>query len=266
MARGLRPRLTGRTVGRVRVLDPAVVRRPGPDGLRSIEGRTVLGVGRRGKLVVLRLSGDRLLLFHLKMTGQLMCREPGSPRDKHLRLALAFRDGGPELRFRDVRKFGFALELGEVEAAAAPELRRLGPEPLALSFEDFRRAFAGRSGRIKARLLDQGIIAGIGNIYADEILFEARIHPETDIARLGPASWHRLWLAVRSVLRRAIRHHGTTFRDFRDDAGEPGGFRNRLCVYGREGEACPRCGGSIRSLRVAGRGTHCCPRCQRRRA
>ena len=216
-------------------------------------------------MIIIRFSGGLSLLFHLKMTGQLFFCEAGAPRDKHTHLAITFRDPGRELRFRDVRKFGFAMALPTAEAGSAPELSRLGPEPLSLGFAEFRKAFAGRRGRIKARLLDQRIVAGIGNIYADEILYEARIHPETDVSRLGAASWRRLWPAVPKVLRRAIRHHGTTFRDFRGGDGEPGGFQNRLCVYGREGEACPRCGAAVRLVRVAGRSSHYCPRCQRRR-
>ena len=265
VVRCLRPRLAGREVRQVRVFFPPVVRRPGAAGLRPLRGRTVLGIGRRGKLIIIRFSGGLSLLFHLKMTGQLFFCEPGAPRDKHTRLAIAFRDPGRELRFRDVRKFGFAMALATAEAGSAPELSRLGPEPLSLGLAEFRRAFAGRRGRIKARLLDQGIVAGIGNIYADEILFEARIHPETDVSRLGAASWRRLWPAVGLVLRRAIRHRGTTLRDYRDGDGEPGGFQSRLRVYGREGEACPRCGAAVRLVRVAGRSSHYCPRCQRRR-
>jgi formamidopyrimidine-DNA glycosylase len=263
IVRCLRPRLTGLEVRQVRVFFPPIIRRPGPAGLRPLAGRRVLGVRRRGKMIVIRLSGGMSLLFHLKMTGQLFFGAAGAPRDKHTRLAIAFRDSPDELLFRDVRKFGFALAVPTAAAGSAPELSRLGSEPLSLGFQDFRRAFAGRRGMIKARLLDQGIVAGIGNIYADEILFEAGIHPETDVSRLTAAAWRKLWAAVRAVLRRAIRHRGTTLRDYRDGDGEPGGFQARLRVYGREGLACPRCGAPVRRLRVAGRSSHFCPRCQR---
>ena len=266
VVRCLRPRLAGREIRKVRVLSPTVVRRPGPEGLSPLAGRRVLGVERRGKMIVVRLSGGMSLLFHLKMTGQLFFCPAGAPPDKHTRLAISLRDSPLELRFRDVRKFGFALAVPAAEAGSAPELSRLGPEPLSLGFEEFRGAFARRKGMIKARLLDQRIIAGIGNIYADEILFEAGIHPMTDVSRLGPGAWRRLWPAVGAVLKRAIRHRGTTLRDYRDGNGEPGGFQARLRVYGREGLACPRCGAAIRRLRVAGRSSHFCPRCQRRRA
>lgn len=265
IVRCLRPRLAGREIRKVRVLFRPIVRRGGAAGLRSLEGRTVLDIGRRGKMIVLRLSGGKSLVFHLKMTGRLFFCAAGAPRDNHTHLVFDFRDARDELRFRDVRKFGFALPVATSRMAAAPEFRRLGPEPLTLGLEDFRRSFAGRRGMIKARLLDQEIIAGIGNIYADEALFEAGIHPETDVARLRREAWPRLWSAVRAVLRRALRHRGTTISDYRDGDGEPGGFQSRLRVYGRQGEPCPRCGATIRRLRVAGRSSHFCPRCQRRR-
>jgi formamidopyrimidine-DNA glycosylase len=259
----LRRRLVGLRVKKITVFFEPIVRRPDPAALRSCEGKEVLGVERRGKMIILGLEGGMSLVFHLKMTGQLLFGPAGEPRDKHTHLVIAFRDSPCELRFRDVRKFGFVLALASSEIALAPEFRGLGPEPLTLGFEGFRNAFAGRKGMVKARLLDQRILAGIGNIYADEILFEARIHPESDIARLGARSWQGLWSATRSVLRRAIRHRGTTVRDYRDGDGEPGGFQNLLRVYDREGLACRRCGAAIRRLRVAGRSSYSCPRCQR---
>ncbi len=265
IVRCLRPRLTGRRIGNVRVFFRPIIRRSETADLRLLRGRRVLGVERRGKMIVLRISGGTSLIFHLKMTGQLFFSGAGARRDKHTHLAIRFRDSREELRFRDIRKFGFVLAVPTAEAGSAPEFSRLGPEPLSLGFDEFRRAFTGRRGMIKARLLDQEIIAGIGNIYADEILFEARVHPGTDVSRLGPDSWRRLWAAVRAVLRRAIRHRGTTISDYRDGDGEPGGFQTRLRVYGREGLACPRCGAAIRRLRIAGRSSHFCPHCQHRR-
>jgi formamidopyrimidine-DNA glycosylase len=225
----------------------------------------IVRVERRGKMIILDLTGGLSLVFHLKMTGQLLFCPAGEPRDKHTHLSITFRGTPYELRFRDLRKFGFVLAVASSEAAASPELQGLGPEPLTLGYESFRAAFAGRKGMIKARLLDQRIVAGIGNIYADEILFEARVHPESEVSRLGAGSWKALWSAILSVLRRAILHRGTTLRDYRDGDGEPGGFQNFLRVYDREGLACRRCGTAIRRRRVAGRSSYFCPRCQRRR-
>lgn len=216
-------------------------------------------------MILLDCSGGLSFVFHLKMTGQLVFCPAGDPRDKHTHLSIAFKDSPSELRFRDIRKFGFVLAVPTSTAGSTPELIGLGPEPLTLGFESFRRAFVGRAGRIKARLLDQAILAGIGNIYADEILFEAGIHPEADISRLGSDSWRGLWSGVRAVLRRAIRYRGTTLRDYRDGDGERGGFQTRLRVYGREGLACPRCRAAIRRIRVSGRSSYFCPRCQRKR-
>jgi formamidopyrimidine-DNA glycosylase len=265
VVRCLRRRLVGLKVEKITVFFEPIVRRPDPGGLRSYEGREILRVERRGKMIILELTGGLSLVFHLKMTGQLLFCPAGEPRDKHTHLAISFQGTPFELRFRDLRKFGFVLAVASSEAAASPELQGLGPEPLTLGLDAFRAAFAGRKGMIKARLLDQRIVAGIGNIYADECLFEARIHPESEASRLSVRSWRALWSATRSVLRRAIRHRGTTLRDYRDGDGEPGGFQNLLRVYDREGLACRRCGTAIRRRRVAGRSSYFCPRCQRLR-
>jgi formamidopyrimidine-DNA glycosylase len=265
IVRGLRPRLVGLEIAEIRVFFEPIVRRLDRAALKACAGRTVLRVGRRGKMILLDCSGGLSLIFHLKMTGQLFFCPAGEPRDKHTHLAVTFENSPRELRFRDIRKFGFVLAVPTSTAGSTPELSGLGPEPLNLGFEAFRRAFVGRAGRIKARLLDQAILAGIGNIYADEILFEAGIHPEADISRLGSVSWRGLWSGARAVLRRAIRYRGTTLRDYRDGDGKRGGFQTRLRVYGREGLSCPRCRAAIRRIRVSGRSSYFCPRCQRKR-
>ena len=263
IVRCLRPHLVGLEIRDVAVFFEPVLRRVGPGATKAYAGRRILRVERRGKMILIDVSGGLSLVFHLKMTGQLLFLPAAETRDKHTRLSISFKDSTAELRFRDIRKFGFVLALPTTEMPAAPELRVLGPEPLALGLEDFRGAFAGRKGMIKARLLDQRILAGIGNIYADEILFEARLHPEEDISKLSARSWRALWSAARTVLGRAVSCRGTTLRDYRDGDGERGGFQELLQVYGREGLACPRCGATIRRLRVAGRSSHFCPRCQR---
>jgi formamidopyrimidine-DNA glycosylase len=148
---------------------------------------------------------------------------------------------------------------------AASGIRGLGPEPLETGREAFAALFRGRRGRTKSLLLDQRVIAGIGNIYADEALFAARIHPLTSAARLRAPDLDRLWREMRRVLRRAIAARGTSVSDYRDAEGLEGDFQERLRVYGRAGEPCPRCGTPIRRVVVGGRGTHFCPRCQRRR-
>jgi formamidopyrimidine-DNA glycosylase len=263
IARCLRRRLIGLRVEKIEVLFAPAVRDLDRMFLKTFEGERIDRIARRGKLIRLDFSGGRSLLVHLKMTGQLLFCPGVAARDKHTHFVISFEESSRELRFRDVRKFGFIRALLTSNVRAAEELSRLGPEPLALEFDVFRGLFRGRSGRIKPRLLDQSILAGIGNIYADEILFEARIHPQSEISSLTPRAWKRLWRAVPAVLRRAIRCRGTSVRDYRDGDGAEGGFQNRLRVYGREGLPCLRCASRIRRLRVSGRSSHFCPRCQR---
>jgi formamidopyrimidine-DNA glycosylase len=231
-----------------------------------MRGRRVVRVRRRGKLLLIACEGGRTLVFHLKMTGQFLFAAEGAPRDKHVRLAVRFEDGRDELRFRDVRKFGFLLCLeGEPERASA-ELAGLGPEPLEIGLPDFQGLLAARRGRIKSLLLDQARIAGIGNIYADETLFRARVHPETPASSLKTAAVERLYLAMRKILASAIEAGGSTLDDegYRDAEGHPGDFQFAHQVYGREGEPCPLCGTPIQMKRIGGRSSHFCPRCQER--
>jgi formamidopyrimidine-DNA glycosylase len=151
-----------------------------------------------------------------------------------------------------------------VDAERSKELSSLGPEPLSLDLPSFLERLGGRRGRLKSLLLNQRVIAGVGNIYADEILFRAGLNPRAEVSRLGRLRQERLWSAIRSILNEAIAFKGTTVRDYRDSDGLEGLFQNRLRVYGREGEPCPRCGTVIKRLRISGRSTHFCPRCQRR--
>ena len=262
IVRGLEPRIKGAGLAGMSLLWPPLLRRASDAGLSGLEGATVTGLRRRGKLAVIELDGGRALVFHLKMTGQLLLARPGAPVDKHVRLVVRFSNRDIELRFRDVRKFGFLCCLGPGESA--PELDRLGPEPLETGREAFAALIGGRRGRIKSVLLDQRVIAGIGNIYADEILFASGIDPRAEASSLGPRRLERLWSSVREVLEEAISFKGTTVRDFRDGDGFEGLFQNRLRVYGRDGEPCPRCKAPIRRLRISGRSAHFCPRCQRR--
>jgi formamidopyrimidine-DNA glycosylase len=215
-------------------------------------------------MILLDFSGGLTLIIHLKMTGQLLFVPARAPRDRHTHLVLSFRGRGMELRYRDVRKFGFIRGTRTADVDQAPEIRGLGPEPLGLDLPAFLDRLAGRRGRLKNLLLDQKAIAGLGNIYADEVLFGSGLHPKAEVCRLGPRRLERLWSSVQHILNEAIAYKGTTVRDFRDGEGLEGLFQNRLKVYGREGEPCPRCGTAIRRMRISGRGTHFCPRCQRR--
>ncbi len=263
IVRCLRPRLLGRRIEELRVLDPPLLRLDGRSSLVPSTGARIIGLSRRGKMILMDFDDGRSLLFHLKMTGQLFKCPKKIPVDKHTRLIMSFQKSADELRFRDVRKFGFvrAVETSRVEEA--PELRRLGPEPLELEPGPFLELFRGRRGRIKSLFLNQSAIAGIGNIYTDEILFEARIHPGSDVSRLSSRNLERLRAALRLILEKAIQCRGTSVRDYRDGNGLEGDFQSCLRVYGRESRPCPRCGAKIKRIRLSGRSSFFCPRCQR---
>ncbi|HUU37763.1 MAG TPA: bifunctional DNA-formamidopyrimidine glycosylase/DNA-(apurinic or apyrimidinic site) lyase [Candidatus Desulfaltia sp.] len=265
IVRCLRPHLCGLQVRSVCLLFPPIVRDPVHFPLEKLIGRQVSGLRRRGKMILVDFSGGLTLIVHLKMTGQLIFCGRNAPPDKHTHFVLCFRRSPRELRFRDVRKFGFIRAVRTADAERTRELSLLGPEPLGLVRNAFLERLQGRRGRLKGLLLNQRVLAGIGNIYADEILYEAGLHPRTDVSRLGRRRLERLHAAVSKVLDEAIAYKGTTVRDFRDGLGLEGLFQNRLRVYGREGEPCRRCGGRLRRIRLSGRSTHFCPRCQRRR-
>jgi len=264
IVRCLRRHIVGLEVAAVRVPFRPVVRNRRAAFLNGFVGRRVLGLRRRGKMIILDFSGGLTMIVHLKMTGQLLFGPARAPRDRHTHLVLAFRGSGMELRYHDVRKFGFIRGTMTSDAERAPELRGLGPEPLTMDLPAFLHRLKGRRGRLKSLLLNQKVIAGLGNIYADEVLFESRLDPRAEVTRLGPRRLQRLWSSIQHVLNEAIAYKGTTVRDFRDGEGLEGLFQNRLKVYGREGVPCPRCGTAIKRIRVSGRGTHFCPRCQRR--
>ena len=266
IVRSLAPGICGRTIEGAELLFKPLLRRPPKGGLAVLAGRRVLGVRRRGKMALIEVEGGVTLVFHLKMTGQLLLVvQGGDAPDKHTRLVVTFRDRGPELRFRDIRKFGFLLCLsGEPEGACA-ELSSLGPEPLGITLEDLSRILRARKGRTKSLLLDQTIIAGVGNIYADEILFDSGIHPQTSVAALSKKDVGRLWGSMRKILAQAIEAKGSSLRDYVDADGQAGGFQFFHKVYDREGEPCVKCGRPVRRIVVGGRGTYFCSRCQRKK-
>lgn len=269
----LTPQLLGRTVRAVSVLHPDVVAGPGvtPETFRErLTGATFTALRRRGKYLVMTLrapEGPVRMILHLRMTGRLTVVDPREevPKHTHLRFAL---DDGRELRFTDPRRFGRAHLLCGAAVSAAdggPKgLGTLGPEPLGRGFgkKELGERLAGRKARLKTLLLDQTIVAGVGNIYADETLFRAGLHPARRACDLDDADVGRLCRSLRSVLRQAIGQGGTTIRDYVDGRGRRGEFVLSLRVYGREGEPCVECGGPVERAVVAGRSTHFCPRCQ----
>lgn len=229
--------------------------------VRRLQGRRIEEIKRRGKWVVIRLDGGFFLLIHLRMSGRLVVGWGSGADDRHLRVVLVLDDGS-RLFFSDPRKFGRMALVEDPEHL----LGDLGLEPLDEGFtvERLRDRLAGRRARLKSLLLDQRVVAGLGNIYADEVLWRARLHPLRRADRLTEEEVARLHRAIRDVLREAIAGRGTTLRDGRyvGADGRPGGFAPRLAVYRRTAQPCPRCGTPIQRIRVGGRGTHFCPRCQ----
>ena len=276
IALGLRPALVGKRVARVWVGTPLIIRGPYRRRWRpfmaELTGRRIASVTRRAKRLILAAEGGLALVFQLGMTGRFLLPNPkqdvAATTPKHTRLILSFRDG-TELLFVDPRRFGRVWCLRDLDPEVpdavmeAAGLTPLGPEALDVDRKTFA-ALLQTDRPIKSLLLDQSRIAGLGNIYADESLWAAGIHPARAGSSLTTAEATALRHRIRLVLGRAIRAGGTTFSDFRNVHGEMGRFRHRLKVYGRQGQPCPRCGTTIQHLRVAGRGTHICPRCQAR--
>jgi formamidopyrimidine-DNA glycosylase len=260
----LEPALVGRQFERVEIADPRVTRPVDPDEIaRELQGEVVDAVERRGKYLVFRFRSGRVLLIHLRMTGSLRHTRDGTLEDDPYRRAVVSLDDGSDITYRDVRRFGTWLLL-EPEEEAQYLLRRLGEEPLGDRFTTAVLAarLRGRRAPIKAALLDQRAAAGLGNIYADEALWRARIHPLRPAGSLEAHELRRLHRSIRDALRAGIARQGTTLRDYRTPNGEVGSMQDELRVYGREGEPCPRCGTAITKTRAGGRGTWFCPRCQ----
>jgi len=261
--RSLEPALLGRTIRKVNIYYGGIIKKPDPGQFAQlIKDRRIEKVSRRGKYLLLELSGALLLVIHLRMTGQLTVAEQETPLADHTHLVFAL-DNGHELRFRDVRKFGLIYLIAKDCLQDAGGLCTLGPEPLGEDFTPAYLAHCLRNKRVKlkALLLDQTAVAGIGNIYADEALFRAGLHPERLACQLDEMEISRLHQAIRAVLQEGIDYRGTSFRDYVDGQGEKGGFQNRLKVYGRAGEKCS-CGAVLEKKTVAGRTTVYCPRCQ----
>jgi formamidopyrimidine-DNA glycosylase len=224
---------------------------------RAMVGRALRQVQRHGKYLVLDFDGPSHVMLHLRMTGQIFVLEGYRP-DKHVHLTADF--DGKTVHYRDIRKFGrWRVVSGDWRTG---DLAHVGPDMLAVRFAEWHERVHRRRAPLKAVLLDQGVAAGLGNIYVDEALFRAGVHPLARPADLDRPTLQRVLREAKGVLRLAIRHGGTTFLNFTDFHGKPGNFRRKLRVYGRRGEACGRCGAAIERLVIAGRSSCFCPACQ----
>jgi formamidopyrimidine-DNA glycosylase len=261
VCRKLDPELAGRRIERLEVLDARWCRPAPPAELEgAVSGRTIEGLGRRGKYLLLALDGAQTLVMHLRMTGNLVIPN-GSTEGRHLRARFRL-DDGRELWFTDPRRFGEAFLIDDADLGA--RFARLGVEPLSPEFTPaaLGEIAAGRTAPLKSFLLDQSGIAGVGNIYADEALFRARLHPLSPAGSMRPEHLEALREAVVAALEAGIDGGGASIDDYRDGRGERGTMQDEFLVHTREGKPCPSCGAPIARIVVAGRSTYYCPSCQ----
>ena len=276
--RDLEELLAGRIFAKPEIRLPKMVKSDQEEFIKILSGSEIAGIDRVGKLLMFRLKDQSVSLhIHLKMTGQLLYRSDdrfvagGHPwpamtlklPHKYTHLIFPFTDG-TKLYFNDLRQFGFARLAREEEEGQVKQKFGLEPHGPEFTLDHFRSLLKGRKTILKAFLLNQQLIAGLGNIYADEVCFAARVRPDRTVDSLTPAEQERLYQACKDILNDAILHRGTTLHDYVDGKGEPGGYAKLLKVYGRQDQPCLHCKtGTITKLRLAGRGTHFCPNCQK---
>jgi formamidopyrimidine-DNA glycosylase len=230
---------------------------------RAIVGRRIVALGRRAKYLLVDLEEAQRLVVHLGMSGRLSMVPASEPRQSHTHVVLTLSDGW-ELRYRDPRRFGMVFAVDPSRMVRHPRFRNLGVEPLEDAFDVGYVHGRARGLRkpVKNFLMDAAVVVGVGNIYASEALFAARVSPLREVGRLRRARWQRIVDGVRAILLQAIEDGGTTLQDFHNGQGDPGWFQTRLQVYDREGQPCPRCGRRVRRIVQAGRSTFFCNGCQ----
>jgi formamidopyrimidine-DNA glycosylase len=264
VCRSLRPHLIGRTIRRVRVLEHRLRVPVNEKSLKALAGKRIESIDRIAKYIVLHLSEDNVWLFHLGMSGKLICVAPGTVRRKHDHMIVRLDDGG-QLRYHDPRRFGLSLATTKTELPILPQFGRIGPDPFDGTLTgDYLFRFTRTSGRrIRDLLLDQHIIAGLGNIYVNEVLALTGVKPTVRARRLTRQRVEAIARMIPDLLRDAIRWCGTSFSDYRDADDKSGEFQSHLLVYDRGGERCRRCGSVIKRVAIGNRSAFYCPRCQK---
>lgn len=260
IARGLHTLAKGRRILEAHLLTPSVLRAGHPD---SLPGRTITHVSRRAKLLLVHLDHGEILAFHLKMTGRVWIASPGRELPKHTHLVCDL-EGRDRLIFEDTRRFGFFGIYRPQDLETWSFYRSLGPEPLESSAEELAERLGTRRAGVKSLLLNQTVLAGIGNIYADESLFAARIHPASLASSIPPEQRVLLCSELRRILLEAIAAGGSTISDYRNAYGKSGIFQDSFEVYGKKGEPCPACGMPLQTTKVAGRTSTHCMKCQKK--
>jgi formamidopyrimidine-DNA glycosylase len=261
IVRDLRTALTGQIVRRAEFLNTSIKESGENPPVSALNDKRLITIERRGKNLIFRFENDLSMVVHLKMTGRLLFDKLPSREEKHLHFQIEFDKS--HLYFYDVRKFGRIGIYDSSGLARHSRLSKLGPEPFDLKPTEFIKLFESRNKPIKIALMDQEIIAGIGNIYADESLFNAGIRPNTKSSKLAPARLKLLHRSVIKVLSKAIANRGSSVDDYLDGFGNSGKFQKLLKVYGRTGEKCLKCKSTIKRIVLGGRSTHYCPKCQK---
>jgi len=282
----LKKKIIGRKITGVWFDAPKLIKKPKPKDLeKQIKGLKITDIRRRGKNILIYLSKTYLLLIHQKMTGHLLYGKWsfGKAQDKQKVIVrslikgaleekvnnyihfILYLDNGWQVGLSDLRKFAKILFGGKEEIENLAELKNLGPEPLDknFDFEKFKNLISKKRGKIKQVLMDQEVIAGIGNIYSDEILWQAKIHPFKIVGELKTKELKNIYSAMKQILKKAVKLRGTSVSDFRDAFGRSGGYAKIRKVYQREGEFCQRCGAIIKRVKMGGRSAHFCPKCQK---
>ncbi|RAK10516.1 DNA-(apurinic or apyrimidinic site) lyase [Halanaerobium saccharolyticum] len=267
VVKGLRPLITDRIVTAVEIREKNMIAYPEDDiqaFKNSLIGSKIEAINRRGKYIIIELNTDKNMVIHLRMTGKLLVKEVKEFRDKHTHVIFSLNDG-QEIRFNNIRKFGRVYLIDKNHPEQAGGLADLGPEPLSddLTVEDFKKLFEKRRALMKSLLLNQHFVAGIGNIYADEILFRSQIRPDRTADTITESEKEAVFLNMREILKKGIIYGGTSFSDYVNAFGEKGSFQEELRVHQREGEKCLECESIIEKIKVSGRSTYFCPQCQK---
>jgi formamidopyrimidine-DNA glycosylase len=267
VVKGLRSLITDRRVTAVEIREKNMIAYPKDnidDFKEALIGSKIEAINRRGKYIIIELDTDKNMIIHLRMTGKLLVKEVEEFRDKHTHVVFSLNDG-QEIRFNNIRKFGRVYLIDKNHPEQAGGLADLGPEPLSedLTLADFKKLFKNRRALMKSLLLNQHFVAGIGNIYADEILFLSGVRPDRTADTLTEDEKERIYHNMRHILERGIIYGGTSFSDYVNAFGEKGSFQEELKVHQREGEKCYSCGTKIKKIKVSGRSTYFCPQCQK---
>lgn len=262
IVRGLQKTLVGKKIKNVSVIFPGIVKQGSKNFKKNVNKSEIMAVRRRGKFILVDLSNGKTILAHLGMTGSFLFLSSSTPLNRHDHLVLKFYKTQKELRYRDLRKFGKIKSFCTSKEENISDLKKLGPESLNISSSDFVSLLKKRKGRIKSALLNQQILAGLGNIYADESLSEAKIHPEQKADKLSGKKLKRLHQAIQKILKKAIKAGGSSIENYYNVNGEIGSFQLQHKVYAREDQPCKRCRSRITRIKISQRSSYFCPRCQ----